>query len=121
MAIDGLRLKVRKQDFIEKINAIDTKSQQLADVISKYRDIKPNLDQFIESTDSTYEEWCQQIDTYIDAAGRARAALKETRDSLQKTVDQMDDFGTQLKSTISEAVEATKSTVEAAINVAPLL
>lgn len=121
MAAGSLNLKVKKQDFVDRINDIESRMNALSDVIAKYRDLKVNLDQFVEAEDSSYEDWVQRIDSHIDAAGRAKAALKESKDTLQKTVDQMDDFGSNVKQTVQAATEATKSTVETAIRIAPLL
>ncbi len=121
MALNSLNLRVSKQDFLDRIDTIDEKMNRLADVIQKYRDLKVNLDQFVEPEDDTYQDWCQRIDEHIAAAGKARAALNEAKKSLQTTVDQMDDFGTQVKETVVAGIEATKSTTEAALKIAPLL
>lgn len=121
MALGSLNLKVNKQDFVERIDQIQNKMDKLSDVINKYRDLKVNLDQFVEAEDDTYEQWCQRIDEHIDAAGRARASLNASKEVLQKTVDQMDDFGNQVRQTVQEGVEATKNVVETAVKIAPLL
>ena len=121
MALNSVNLKVSKQDFVDRIDQIDLKMQNLADVISKYNNLKTNLDQFTEPEDDSYEAWVQRIDEHIKSAQKARAALKESRDTLQKTVDQMEDFGSKVVETVSSAAEALKSTAEAAINIAPLL
>lgn len=121
MALGSLNLKVSKQDFLNRIDAIQSKMDKLSDVIQKYRDLKTNLDQFVEPEDNSYEDWVRRIDEHINAAGRAKASLKESKDMLQKTVDQMDEFGNEVKQTVDSATEATKSTIEAAIKIAPLL
>ena len=121
MALGSLNLKVSRQDFVNRIDAIQSKMDKLSDVIQKYRDLKTNLDQFVEAEDSSYENWVARIDGHIEAAGRAKASLNESKQMLQKTVDQMDEFGNEVKQTVDAATEATKSTVEAAIRIAPLL
>ena len=117
----SLNLRVSKQDFLDRIEKINNKMINLDGVIQKYRTLKSNLDQFVQPEDSTYEQWCQRIDANIESCGRAKAALKESKDSMQKTVDQMENIGAELRETISAATEATKSTAEAAIRIAPLL
>lgn len=121
MAILRLGLHVRKEDFQKHIEAMDTQMGLLQDVIGKYRDHKVNLDQFVTAEDSTYDQWVNEIDAHIEAAGRAYAALKENKEALQKTVDEMEDFGKLMADTLADASEATKSTVEAAIRVAAIL
>lgn len=121
MAKGSLNLKVSKQDFTTRIDLISQKMNALTDVINKYRDLKTNLDQFVEAEDSSYEDWVQRIDEHIDAAGRAKASLNEAKKTLQETVDQMTGFVGQVQQTVRSATEATKSTVGAAVKIAPLL
>lgn len=117
----SLGLHVGKQTFIDAIDKLDRKMSELQNVIDKYRTAKTNLDQFVEAEDSSYEKWVQTIDERITAAGKARAALNEQKDMLQKTVDQMEDFGGEIVRTVETGAEAVKSTAEAALRVAPLL
>lgn len=121
MALGSLSLKVNKQDFLNMISEVEQKMNRLDDVISKYRDLKVNLDQFVEPEDSSYEKWVAQIDEYINAAGSSKAALQESKDALQTTVEQMEGFGAEVMQTVTAAAEATKSTVETAIRISPLL
>ena len=117
----SLGLKVSKQDFLDRIEQIDNKMGKLDGVIQKYRNLKTNLDQFVKPEDSTYEQWCERIDANITSCGKAKAALSKSKETLQKTVDQMDDFGNQLKETVTTATQATIHTAEVAIKIAPLL
>ena len=39
MALGSLNLKVSKQDFLNRIDAIQAKMDRLSDVIQKYRDL----------------------------------------------------------------------------------
>ena len=121
MALGSLNLKVKRSDFQRQIDEIGAKMQALDDVVMKYRNLKENLDQFVEPEDDTYQQWVDRIDANIDAAGRSRAALKTAHDTLQKTVEQMDDFGSLVKETVTSATEAASEVVKATITVAPLL
>lgn len=121
MAVLKLGLHVKKEDFQARIDAMETQMSALQDIISRYREHKTNLDQFVTAEDSSYERWVKEIDAHIEAAGKAYAALKENKEALQKTVDEMDDFGRLLADTLESAADATKSTVEAAIKVAAIL
>ncbi len=121
MAVGSLNINVSKQDFLEMIDEIQHRMDNLSDVIGKYRDIKTNLDQFVEPEDDSYEDWVQRIDEHINAAGKAKAALYESRKTLQLAIDSLDEFGSEVKQEISSATETTKSTVEAAIRIEALL
>lgn len=121
MALGSLNLKVSKSDFESRIVVVEGRMSQLMDVVERYNQAKANLDQFIESGDDNYEAMVERIDVNIKAAKKAFAALAETKASLQETVSLMEGMSTEVKETITSAVEATKSTVEAAIKVAELL
>lgn len=121
MALGSLNLKVSKSDFEQRIAVVEGRMAQLTDVVDRYNRAKENLDQFIESGDNNYEAMIQRIDVNIKAAKKAYAALSETRASLQETVNLMEGMSNEVKETITAAVEATTSTVEAAIKVAELL
>ena len=121
MALGQLNLRVSKEDFENRIQIVDIRMAALADVVSRYENAKANLDQFIESTDSNYENMCNQIDEYIKNAKRAHAALNETKVELQATVDKMANMGSEIGETITSAVDATKSVAEAALKIDAIL
>lgn len=121
MALGSLNLKVSKSDFEQRIIVVEGRMAQLMDVIERYGRAKENLDQFIESGDSNYQAMIERIDVNILAAKKSYAALSETKASLQETVDLMEGMSNEVKETITSAVEATTSTVNAAIKVAELL
>lgn len=121
MALGNLNLRVSKSDFEQRIATIEVKMQALQDVVSRYRDAKKNLDQFIESNDSNYQAMCERIDANIEAAGKAYASLQETKVSLQDTVNKMEGMGNEVKETLTSATEAAKSTIEAAIKINSIL
>ena len=121
MAKGSLNLHVSKQDFITRIETINQKMTALKDVIDRYNNAKANLDQFVEEGDSTYEEWVRRIDINIENCGKAYASLQESKQSLEKTVEQMEGMGAQLKETVSSATEAAQSTIDATLKVASIL
>ncbi len=121
MALGALNLKVSKKDFELKIEEIDSCMGKLDDVIRRYGDAKRDLDNFVSSNDSTYEQWCERIDKNVEACGKAKASLNETKLTLQKTVEQMEGFSSEVGETIQAATEATKQAVDAAIKIGPML
>ena len=121
MALNKLNLYVSRKDFQDRISVVETRIAMLMDVINRYERAKSNLSQFIADGDSNYDSMVEQIDEYIKNAKRAHAALAATKDELQSTVDKMENMGTEIGQTITSAVEATKSTVEAAIKIDAIL
>ncbi len=121
MALGSLNVRVSKADFEARIGVVEQKISMLLDVINRYGRAKENLDQFIESNDSNYDAMVNRIDENIKAAKRAHASLVETKNSLQETVNKMNVFGSEVKETITTAVDATKSTVEAVLKIDAIL
>jgi len=121
MAKGSLNLFVSKEDFVNRIDLVQQKMSRLEDVISRYNDAKANLDQFVDERDSTFEQWVQRIDINIENCKKAWTSLQETKQSLEKTVEQMEGMSSQLKQTVTDATEAAKSTIEAKLKVASIL
>ena len=121
MANAKLSLKVAKKDFEHCITQLDIKMSMLDSVIDRYNNAKKSLENFIDSTDSNYENMLRQIEEYVKNAKRAYTALKETKAELQSTVDKMENIGVEIKQTIDDATEAAKSALEAAIKVNSIL
>ena len=121
MALGSLNLRVSKQDFINRINTIELKMQNLQDVIQRYGEAKSNLDQFIEDGDSNYEAMIERIDLNISAAKKSWTALQEMKQTLEKTVEQMEGMSAQIERTIQSGTEAAESTIKAAIKVQSVL
>lgn len=121
MALGSLNLRVSKDDFIQRIDLITSKMDHLQDVITRYGEAKSNLDQFVEEGDSTYEAWVERIDTNILNCKKAWTSLQESRESLQKTVDQMEGMSAQVKETVSSATEAAASVIKTTLKVESLL
>lgn len=121
MALGSLNLRVSKQDFINRIELIEMRMNVLQDVIERYGRARENLDQFMDSDDSNVDAMIERIEVNVKAAKKAHAALNESKLSLQETVDQMENMGKEVKETISAGIEATMSTVEAAIKINSVL
>ena len=87
----------------------------------KYNNAKRNLDQFIQSTDVTYDLMLERIEENVKAAKKSYAALKQTKLSLLDTVSKMEDMGNQAKQTVQSAIGAVGSAVNAALKIEDVL
>ena len=121
MALGSLNLRVSKQDFITRIETISAKMDALQDVITRYGEAKRNLDQFVEEGDSTYQSWIERIDANIQNCKKAWSALQESKQSLEKTVEQMEGMTSQIKETVSSATEAAVNVIKTTLKVETLL
>lgn len=116
-----LNLRVSKEDFENRIATIQMKMDALRDVINRYQDAKRNLDQFLESGDSNYQAMVERIDVNIKAAGKSYAALQQTKVSLEQTVSQMSGMSSQVQNVLEDAIEATGSAINAALQIQEIL
>ena len=121
MAIGSLNLRVSKEDFVNRINTISSKMQILQDVINRYGEAKRNLNQFVEEGDSTYESWIERIDTNILNCKKAWSSLQESKQTLEKTVEQMEGMSGQLRQTVADATEAAKNVITTTLKVESML
>ncbi len=122
MANNGeISFKGSLSDFQNCIDKIDIKIGEIDNVIQAYERHRKNLSQVIDESDSSYQLWLNDITQHVTAAQKTKAELNEVRATIQTTVDQMTDYGNQVATTVGEAAESLKNTVEAAITIAPLL
>lgn len=121
MALGSLNLHVSASDFTARIDKINQKMTMLQDVIERYNQAKANLDQFVEEGDSNYQQWIERIDVNISNCRKAYASLQESKQSLEKTVEQMEGLSSQVKQTVTSASEAAKSTVDTALKASEVL
>lgn len=121
MALGSSNLFVSKEDFLSRIDELESKMQALYDVVQRYENAKKNLDQFIVDGDTNYNNMIENINEHINAAKKSYSALNEMKENLKKTVDQMDSMSGKVAETITSATEAAKSTIEAAFKVNSIL
>ena len=114
-------LKVSKEDFQRNVDKLVEKIAKLDDIIQRYGQAKNNLTQFVEEGDSSYQSWCERIDVNVNACRASKVALEEQKAVLEKTIEEMEGMGGQLKSTLESAKDAAVSTVKAAIKVEGIL
>lgn len=114
-------LRVSKEDFLQRINICEEKMGKLIDVIDRYGQAKTNLDQFIQSDDIVYTLMLERIDENVKAAKKSYNALKATKLSLEETVNNMETMGSEAQSLLQDAIQATGSVVNAALQIEDVL
>jgi len=119
--IQDVGLIVSKDEFLTRIDTCETQMGNLMDVIERYNNAKRNLDQFIQGTDITYQLMLDRIDENVKAAKKSYAALKQTKLSLEETVNQMETMGSNAQQTVQDAIGAVGSVVNAALKIEDVL
>ena len=114
-------MNVSKKDFQDAITKVEEKMNALMDVIDRYNQARSNLDQFVGEGDSNYEATLQRIDENVKSAKKAHAALTETKNTLQATVDSMEEMGKDISSILEDATEIAKGAIQAAIKIDSIL
>lgn len=112
-----LLLHAKKEDFLNLIEQLDGKMNQLRGTLSSYQTLKNDVSMFMDGNDSNFEKMQQNVDANIEAVKRAIALTKKSKDNLQKTVDQMDSMGSKASSMLDEGVQAATNAIKTAIRI----
>ncbi len=112
-----LLLHAKKEDFVDLINQLDGKFNQLVGLLADYRTLKNDVNVFMRDTDSNFQDMQANVEANIEAVRKALALVQTSKNNLQKTVDQMDESSSNIKNLISEGTEFAKNTIKAAITI----
>lgn len=116
MANVEIRLKVSKSAYEEKINRLQNYLNRLDSTITSYEKAERDLDSFMEGNDDHYEELRQQIENNIATVRKTRQMTEASIVSLQTTLSQMEEFGSNVGNLIQEGTEAAKGVIRTAID-----
>lgn len=120
MAAD-LLLHLNKEDYLAKIQELDDKLNQLRSLLADYQKLETDVTMFVQERDSNFENMRANVRANVDAVQRAIGITMKSKDTLQKTVDDMDVMSAQTSSMLSEAAEMAQNTIKTAIRVDGLL
>lgn len=121
MANVDLRLKVSKSAYEEKIDRLQNLLNRADNAITSYENKKTMLDSFMDGTDDNYEATLQMIEDNIARVRKARSMCEAGIQMLQGTLNDIDDFGENLRKNIENLTEMAKNTADAAFDAANLL
>lgn len=116
-----LALKISKSSYQDRITILDAKLNQLNDLLQEYRELNNNVTSFMSDTDDNFSNMQENVRANIQAVKKAIAATQESRDTLQRTLDAMDETAANMGTILTEGAELAKNTVETAIKAAVLL
>lgn len=116
-----LMLHVNKEDYLTKISQLDALLNKLRDLLSRYQALKNNVTKFVQDGDSNFEKMRDNVQANIEAVQRAIGITQQSKDTLQKTVDQMDEMGSKVGTLLQEGAETARNVISTAIRVDKLL
>lgn len=114
-------LKVNKASYEAQIALLQNHLNSLDNTITQYERKRTDLDSFMGGRDDNYEKMKAGIDHNIDVVRKAREMCDASIRSLQETLTAMEEFGSNMASTIESGVEAARSGVKAAFDVMNLI
>lgn len=114
-------LKVSKAAYENQIGILQGYLTQLDTTISQYERKETELDSFMGGRDDNYENMRAGIQHNIATVRKAREMCEASIQSLQETLSAMEDFGSNMASTIQNGVEAARTGVKAAFDVMNLI
>ena len=110
-----LLLHAKKEDFENLISQLEGKISELRNIAGEYQELKNNVNTFVQEGDSNFFQMCANVQNNVDAVNRGIALTTNARDNLQKTVDQMESFGSDLGNMMTETAEAASNVIKTAI------
>ncbi len=116
-----LLLHVNKEDYLQKISELDSKLSALRDLLSRYQNLKSNVTQFVQDSDSNFQQMQQNVEANVEAVRRAIAITEKSKATLQDTVDKMDNMSSKAATMLNEAAGTAVNAVKTAIRVEGLL
>lgn len=116
-----LLLHVNKEDYLNKIGELEALLNRLRDLLSRYQTLKNNVTKFVQDGDSNFTNMQNNVQANIEAVQRAIGITQDSKDTLQKTVDQMDEMSSKTATMLQEGAEAALNTISTAIRIEKLL
>ena len=118
---DSLELKVSESEYDSRIGILDQKMNTLQTILSEYTALKNDAVKVFGDDDDNLRAIQDQVQTNINAVQGQYNMLKETRDMLQKQREELGALGTNIGSTIEEAVSTAKSAFNAIKSVSDMV
>ena len=120
MANDALELFTNKADFQNLIDQINGQINVLEGIADEYEGMKNQVSTFMEQEDDHFEEMKANVHENVRAVYEAIGAARNTKTNLESTLQEFDEFGNRVSSTLEQGVETAKSAVTAAIHASEL-
>ena len=112
-----LLLHASREDYMTLIGQLDGKLEDLGNLLTDYQDLKNRVNSFVRDGDSNYQNMLDNVENNVQAVRRAIGITQKSRQSLQNTVDQMDDMSTNASKMMSETAQAAANTIKTAIRI----
>lgn len=109
---DELRLKVSQTDYLQKMQTLQSKMNELETIYGEYSRLKMQANRVVGDNDSNVEQLRTAIDKNMEAIGKQHAALKESWTELNKQNEQLGITSAQ----VSEVIKAATEVINAAAN-----
>ena len=122
MAVAGFILKISKQDYQEKLSALDGAISELEDVQSQYNTLLNELStDVIEEADEDFNRVEENVKQNIKAVAVSLKNAQNARQAVQEALDSFDEFSEAARAALQSTGEAVTSSIEAAIKTASLI
>lgn len=116
---DELTLFMSKADFDDIIGQIDGKLHELEAIADEYDGLRDNVSSFMDQDDRV-DEMKRAVQENVRNVHMAIGQANLTKKNLQDTVDEMEQFSSNVGKTIEQAAQTAKSGAEAVFNAAEL-
>lgn len=106
---DELRLRVSASDYIERMNMLDDKIDQLDAILGEYETLQKDSVRVLGDNDSNLAEMRGTVQQNIDAVNGQMQMLAESREMLQKQMDQLNELSGNVTNLFEETRNLAKN------------
>lgn len=110
---DELRLKVSASDYIERIGMLDDKMNQLNSILDEYETLQKDSVRVLGDDDSNLENMRGTVQQNIDAVNGQIQMLAESREMLQKQMDQLQELSGNVENLFQQTRDLAKNSFKA--------
>lgn len=106
---DELRLKVSAAEYQKRIGLLDNKIRELNEVMGEYETLKKDAVKVLGDGDSNLQKMQDSVQKNINAVKGQMELLKESRQMLQRQMENLDELSGQVSKLFEESAETAKT------------
>ena len=117
----NVTLKVSKSAYQDKIARLEGLKNELDQRVTDYEAARNSMTKFIGEGDDNYNALRENVQTNINTCRKASEMCAASIESLRTTLEQMEDFGSNVSNLVNAAAEEAVTKVKTAIDIANLV
>lgn len=106
---DGLRLKVSQAEYERRIGVLDSKISALGSLLTEYEQLEREADKVMGDGDNNLRKLKLTVEKNIKAVRGQQEMVKQSREMLQKQMNDLGMLSTNVENMFDEAMQTAKT------------